>query len=61
MKTETEMYQSVWITFSDGTKAGYLGKAATMPGDNRTIRNIEFTEPKPMPDKYKFTPLDEVA
>ena len=55
------MYQSVWITFSDGTKAGYLGKAATMPGDNRTIRNIEFTEPKPMPDKYKFTPLDEVA
>ena len=37
------------------------GKAATMPGDNRTIRNIEFTEPKPMPDKYKFKPLDEVA
>ena len=61
MKTVTEMYQSVWITFSDGTKAGYLGKAAAMPGDKRTIRNIEFTKPKPMPVKCHFAPMDEVA
>jgi hypothetical protein len=49
-----ELYQSVWITFSDGTRAGYLGQAKAMPGDTRKIINIQFTEPKPMPPNCQF-------
>ena len=54
-----ELYQSVWITFSDGTRAGYLGQAKALPSDTRTISNIEFTEPKPMPANCHFERLDE--
>ena len=43
------MQQSVWITFSDGTKAGFNGQAAVKPGDTRTIKDISFTKPRPLP------------
>jgi hypothetical protein len=54
VRPSVELYQSVWITFSDGTRAGYLGQAKALPGDTRTIKNIEFTEPKPMPPNCHF-------
>lgn len=43
------MQQSVWITFSDGTKAGFNGQAVVKPGDQRTIKDIAFTKPQPLP------------
>ena len=49
-----EMVQSVWITFSDGTNAGFLGKAVAFPGDTRTIRNVAFTEPRALPPGYSL-------
>lgn len=49
-----ELYQSVWITFSNGERAGFLGPAAAFPGDTRTIAKVEFTEPKLMQPGYSF-------
>jgi hypothetical protein len=57
VRPSVELYQSVWITFSDGTRAGYLGQAKALPGDTRTIKNIEFTEPKPMPPNCHFVEM----
>ena len=54
VRPSVKLYQSVWITFSDGTRAGYLGQAKALPSDTRTIKNIEFTKPKPMPPNCHF-------
>ncbi len=54
VKIEREQIQTVWITFSDGQRACFSGRAVAFPGDTRTIRDISFTEPKPLPDGCKF-------
>ena len=58
---KTEKFQSVWITFSDGTKAGFSGKAVVFPGDARLIRDISFTAPQDLDPGYSFevTPKQE--
>lgn len=51
------MIQTVWVTFSDGTRACFSGRAVAYVGDTRTIRDIAFTEPKPLPPGCTFGPL----
>ena len=53
--------QSVVISFKDGSKAFFTGKAICYPGDNRKIDKIQFTEPRGIPDDYKLEeiPLTE--
>lgn len=51
---EKEKFQSVWLTLSDGTKAGFIGKAVVFSGDKRTIVDIVFTEPKELPKNCSF-------
>jgi hypothetical protein len=53
-----DQMQSVWITLSDGTKAGFSGKAVVFEGDVRTIRDILFTKPKPLPPDHTFEAMD---
>lgn len=54
LKPSPEMYQTVWIVFSDGTKAGFTGKAVAFGNDMRTIRDISFSTPKPLPPGHSF-------
>lgn len=49
-----EMYQTIWIVFSDGEKAGFTGKAVAFDGDKRTIRDISFTKPSELPPGHSF-------
>ena len=59
-KDKPEMYQSVHITLSDGTKACYVGKAVVFPTsiESRTIVDVAFTPPKPMPAGCKFEQIE---
>ena len=49
-----EEYQSIIITFSDGSTAIFTGQVSCRPGDIRTITNIKFTEPKELPKDMHF-------
>jgi len=60
MKSESiqsleRQYQNVVLTFDDGTIAVFTGKAVCFPGETKRIRNIEFTEPKELPDDCSFS------
>lgn len=44
-----EMIQSVTITFSDGEKAIFTGRATVFPGQSKTVADMSFSIPKPMP------------
>ena len=50
------MYQNVIITLSDGTRCTFTGKAFVVNPmkEKRSIKNIEFTTPKPLPEGYAF-------
>lgn len=50
------MYQNVIITLSDGTTCVFTGKAFVINPDTekRSIKNIEFTKPAPLPVGYAF-------
>lgn len=52
-------YQEVIITLDDGTKLSYTGEANLYPGDTRSVRNIQFTEPRPLPEGCSFGPIQE--
>jgi len=54
---KTRMYQSVVITLSDGTVHHFTGPAIFKEGEERKIRNIEFTLPKELPDDVHFEKL----
>ena len=51
-----EEYQLVWITFSDGRKACFVGQAVVREKDAQALRvvDIKFTEPKPLPAGCSF-------
>ena len=51
---ENSKYQTICLTFSDGKKATFTGKAVSDAGDKRTITNIYFTPPEILPDGYSF-------
>lgn len=51
---EPAKHQSVWITFSDGTKAGFTGEAVVFEGDTRQIVDISFTNPADLPPGYSL-------
>lgn len=55
-KLKREKYQTVFLTFSDGTKANYTGKAVLRPGKHEGLKvtDIAFTEPKELPLDCKF-------
>ena len=55
-KIPIPMYQNVIITLSDGTVCTFTGKAFVVNPDMeiRSIKNIEFTNPKPLPEGYAF-------
>lgn len=58
MSTEQpQQMQSVIITFSDGIVAQFLGQAMTYPGDTRTITDVRFTLPEPLPLDMAFLPI----
>ncbi len=50
-----EQFQSLIVTLSDGSKGVFTGKVLTTSiSDKRTIVDIKFTEPKPMPKGVQF-------
>jgi len=49
--------QSVILTFDDGTKAVFSGRAICKKGETRTIVNIKFTEPKDLPEDCSWESL----
>ncbi len=53
-------YQVCIVTLSDGTEARFTGPAVASPGDNRTIRGIEFTPPKPLPAGHTFGEISKI-
>jgi len=57
-----EMYQSVILTFDDGTKATFTGKAYVFPGCQSYVTAIHFSEPRPMPDgaSWEEVPSNEL-
>lgn len=54
VKDETPMCQTVWLDFSDGSSAGFLGKAHCFEGDDRSVVGIRFTKPRPLPAGCQF-------
>jgi hypothetical protein len=50
------MYQNIIITLSDGTICTFTGKAfvPNPEKETRSIKNIQFTIPKPLPVGYAF-------
>lgn len=46
---DTEMIQSVVLTFDDGTTATFSGRAVCFEGEQKKIRDISFTPPQPLP------------
>ena len=44
-----EKVQNIVLTFNDGTKAVFSGRAVCEKGDTKTITDIKFTEPKDLP------------
>jgi len=47
-------YQVCLVTLSDGQVVQFTGQAFATEGDTRTIRGIEFTVPRPLPDGSTF-------
>jgi len=54
---KSRMYQSVVITLNDGTIHCFTGPAIFKEGEERKIRNIEFTLPKELPSDTHFERL----
>lgn len=54
--TKPEMYQSVILTLNDGRKGRFLGPALVFKKDKgvKTVVDVQFTEPKPMPNGMSF-------
>jgi hypothetical protein len=50
-KKKSQLYQSVILTFNDGTTGIFIGMAVVAPGDvnKSTVTAINFTPPKPLP------------
>lgn len=48
------LFQTVWITFKDGTKHGFTGKAAVFSDMAVEIVDIAFTTPKELPPGMSF-------
>jgi len=48
------LYQTVKLTLSDGSSHCFTGPAVVFPGERRTITDVAFTEPKPLPQGCKF-------
>jgi len=46
--------QAVILTFDDGTKAFFTGKAVCYPPETRKVRDVKFTEPRDLLDGYYF-------
>lgn len=54
-------YQSVVLTFSDGTVAVFGGPVVCRPGDTRRITKIAFTEPEPLPEDCSWGLLRDLS
>jgi hypothetical protein len=56
-----ELCQTVWLTFDDGTRAGFHGKAVVFPGkdEEKRVHRIEFTPPAPLPPGCSFEVVDQ--
>lgn len=54
-----QQIQSIVVSLSDGTQGVFTGPALVSPDDERTITNIQFSEPAPLPDGCSIGVLDE--
>lgn len=50
-----EMMQCVIIEFDDGSFGTFVGKACVEEDVERTIKDIKFTKPEPLPEDMFFT------
>ena len=53
-----QLYQTVKLTLSDGSSHCFTGPAAVFPGERRTITDVAFTEPKPLPKDCRFDTIE---
>jgi len=53
-------YQSVVLTFSDGSTASFTGPAVVDRDTDLLVVNIAFTEPKPLDADTIFVPISEI-
>ena len=60
IEKKQDMMQSVILTFSDGTKAIFSGRAIVYPGQcaNLMVTAIKFTVPVPLPARCEFEAVD---
>ena len=49
--------QFVIVTMDDGEKYQFAGEAVLYPNEKRKITNVNFTEPRDIPDGYTFEPI----
>ena len=52
-------YQNCVVTLSDGNDYVFTGKAVVFEGETRTVKDIQFTIPKPLPSDCHFSTLGE--
>jgi alpha-acetolactate decarboxylase len=56
--SNSEMYQIVMLTLSDGRVVSFTGKAFCEKTDEDvTVVNIQITEPMPLPNDMRFEPM----
>ena len=53
-------YQSVVLTFSDGSTASFTGPAVVDRDTDLLVVDIVFTEPKPLDADTIFVPISEI-
>lgn len=57
-KYHRPLYQNIILTLSDGSVHVFTGKAFTVEGETRTIKDTKFTVPKPLPEGCAFESAD---
>lgn len=60
MTKPKDQYQTVWISFNDGTKHPFTGKAIVWPDDMplKRIVDIAFSVPRDLPDGCSFEEIE---
>jgi hypothetical protein len=58
----SEQIQTVWLTFDDGTKAAFVGKAVAFETDDpRYVMAVQFSPAEDLPEGVTLTPVTEIA
>ena len=52
-------FQTVVLTFNNGVRASFTGRAVTTPDENLNITAIQITEPAPLPEGCTFDDAEE--